>query len=40
MIFVPSRGGITHNNAELSVLEETEPGANVFLHTVVTHADR
>lgn len=40
MLFVPSRGGITHNNAELSVPEETEPGANVFLHTVVTHADR
>jgi N-carbamoyl-L-amino-acid hydrolase len=40
MIFVPSRGGITHNNAELSVQKETEPGANVFLHSVVAHADR
>ena len=40
MLFVPSRGGITHHNTELSVLEETEPGANVFLHCVVAHADR
>jgi len=40
MVFVPSRGGITHNNAELSVQEETEPGANVFLHGVVARADR
>lgn len=40
MIFVPSRGGITHHNTELSVQEETEPGANVFLHSVVAHADR
>ena len=40
MLFVPSRGGITHHNNELSVLEETEPGANVFLHTVVAHAAR
>ena len=40
MMFVPSRGGITHHNKELSVQEETEPGANVFLHSVVAHADR
>ena len=40
MIFVPSRGGITHHNTELSVQEETEPGANVLLHSVVAHADR
>jgi N-carbamoyl-L-amino-acid hydrolase len=40
MMFVPSRDGITHNNAELTVQEEAEPGANVFLHSVITHADR
>ncbi len=40
MLFVPSRGGITHHNTELSVLEETAPGANVFLHTIVAHAER
>lgn len=40
MVFVPSRGGITHHNTELSVQEETEPGANVFLHGVVARADR
>ncbi len=39
-LFVPSRGGITHHNTELTVQEEAEPGINVFLHTVVTHADR
>jgi N-carbamoyl-L-amino-acid hydrolase len=40
MMFVPSRGGITHNNNELTVQEEAEPGANVFLHSVVARADR
>jgi beta-ureidopropionase / N-carbamoyl-L-amino-acid hydrolase len=40
MMFVPSRGGITHHNMELTVQEEAEPGANVFLHSVVAHADR
>jgi N-carbamoyl-L-amino-acid hydrolase len=40
MMFVPSRGGITHNNNELTVQEEAEPGANVFLHSVVERADR
>lgn len=40
MMFVPSRDGITHHNDELTVQEEAEPGANVFLHSVVTHADR
>jgi N-carbamoyl-L-amino-acid hydrolase len=39
MMFVPSRGGITHHNTELTVQEEAEPGANVFLHSVVAHAD-
>ena len=40
MIFVPSRGGITHHNTELTVQEEAEPGANLLLHSVVAHADR
>ncbi len=40
MIFVPCRDGITHHNNELATLEETAPGAQVFLHAVVNRADR
>jgi beta-ureidopropionase / N-carbamoyl-L-amino-acid hydrolase len=40
MIFTPCRGGITHNNLELATKDETVPGLNVLLHSVVAHADR
>ncbi len=40
MIFVPCRNGITHHNTELATLEQTAPGARVFLHAVINHADR
>jgi beta-ureidopropionase / N-carbamoyl-L-amino-acid hydrolase len=40
MIFTPCRDGITHNNRELATQDETVPGVNVLLHSVVTRADR
>lgn len=40
MIFTPCRGGITHNNHELTTLEETLPGLRVLLNAVVARADR
>lgn len=40
MIFTPCRGGITHNNHELTTLEETLPGLRVLHHAVVARADR
>lgn len=40
MIFVPCRGGITHNNAEDATPADLEPGLNVLLHSVVARADR
>ena len=40
MIFTPCRGGITHNNHELTTLEETLPGIRVLLDAVVTRANR
>jgi N-carbamoyl-L-amino-acid hydrolase len=40
MIFTPCQGGITHNNQELATQEETAPGVNVLLHSVVARADR
>jgi beta-ureidopropionase / N-carbamoyl-L-amino-acid hydrolase len=39
MIFVPSRGGISHNVAEYSAPEHIEAGANVLLHTLLRFAD-
>jgi beta-ureidopropionase / N-carbamoyl-L-amino-acid hydrolase len=40
MMFTPCRGGITHNNRELATKDETAPGVNVLLHSVVARADR
>jgi N-carbamoyl-L-amino-acid hydrolase len=40
MIFTPCRGGITHNNHELTTLEESLPGVTVLLHAVVARANR
>lgn len=40
MIFTPCKEGITHNNLEDAVLEETVPGVNVLLHAVVDRANR
>jgi N-carbamoyl-L-amino-acid hydrolase len=40
MIFTPCRGGITHNNHELTTLEETVPGVTVLLHAVLARANR
>jgi N-carbamoyl-L-amino-acid hydrolase len=40
MIFTPCRGGITHNNRELTTLEETIPGMTVLLNAVVARANR
>jgi N-carbamoyl-L-amino-acid hydrolase len=40
MIFTPCRGGITHNNDELTTLEESVPGATVLLHAVLARANR
>ena len=38
MIFVPSRGGISHNAAEYTAPEHIEAGANVLLHTLLIQA--
>ncbi len=35
MIFVPSRGGISHSAEEYTAPEQIEAGANVLLHTLV-----
>jgi N-carbamoyl-L-amino-acid hydrolase len=40
MIFTPCRGGITHNNHELTTLEETIPGVTVLLNAVLARANR
>lgn len=39
MIFVPSRGGVSHSPAEYSSPEDLEAGANVLLHTALLLAD-
>jgi beta-ureidopropionase / N-carbamoyl-L-amino-acid hydrolase len=38
MIFVPSRGGISHNESEFTSQADCEKGANVLLHTVLALA--
>ena len=38
MIFVPSQGGISHNEAEFTSSAECEKGANVLLHAVLALA--
>jgi beta-ureidopropionase / N-carbamoyl-L-amino-acid hydrolase len=38
MIFVPSRGGISHNTTEYTAPEHVEAGANVLLHTALALA--
>lgn len=40
MIFMPCKGGITHNNEESCDPEDLRPAANVLLHAVVARADR
>ncbi len=40
MIFVPSRGGISHSPQEYSRPEDLEAGANVLLHTVLELAEQ
>lgn len=39
-ILVPCRDGVTHHNTELATPDQAAPGAQVFLHAVVDHADR
>ena len=39
MIFVPSRGGISHNPAEYSAPEHLDAGANVLLHVMAQLAE-
>ena len=36
MIFVPSRGGISHSPLEYTAPDDTERGANVLLHSLLT----
>jgi len=38
MIFVPSKGGLSHNPAEYTSLEEISAGANVLLDIMVNAA--
>jgi N-carbamoyl-L-amino-acid hydrolase len=38
MIFVPSRGGISHNEAEWSAPEHLEASCNVLLHAMLARA--
>ena len=38
MIFVPSRGGISHNINEYTAPDHIEAGANVLLHTLIKQA--
>jgi N-carbamoyl-L-amino-acid hydrolase len=40
MVFVPSKGGISHNPAEDTAPEDLEAGANVLLQVLLTLADR
>jgi N-carbamoyl-L-amino-acid hydrolase len=40
MIFVPSRGGISHNEAEWSTLEQCAAGAQVLLNAVLEYDRR
>ena len=40
MIFVPCGRGISHNEAELTRMEDALPGANVLLHAVIARANR
>ena len=35
MIFVPSRGGISHAPAEFTSEQQISDGANVLLHTII-----
>ncbi len=37
MIFVPSAGGISHNESEYTSLEECGAGAQVLLETVLAY---
>ncbi len=39
MVFVPSRGGISHNPAEFTSPEHIEAGANVLLHVLLRLAE-
>lgn len=39
MIFIPSRGGVSHSPAEYSSPEDLAAGANVLLHTVLKLAE-
>jgi N-carbamoyl-L-amino-acid hydrolase len=36
MIFVPSKGGISHSPGEFTPAEDMANGANVLLHTLMT----
>ena len=38
MIFVPSRGGISHNVAEYTAPEEIRAGADVLLQALISRA--
>jgi N-carbamoyl-L-amino-acid hydrolase len=38
MIFVPSRGGISHNVAEFTATDDLAAGANVLLHALLAMA--
>ena len=38
MIFVPSRGGLSHNIGEYTAPDEIEAGANVLLSVVIARA--
>jgi beta-ureidopropionase / N-carbamoyl-L-amino-acid hydrolase len=40
MIFTPCRGGITHNNNELTTLDEQVPGVETLLNVVTARANR
>jgi N-carbamoyl-L-amino-acid hydrolase len=40
MVFTPCDRGISHNEAELTRLEDALPGVNVLLHAVLERADR
>ena len=40
MIFVPSRGGISHSPDEWTTKEQCAAGANVLLHTVLRVDER
>jgi N-carbamoyl-L-amino-acid hydrolase len=40
MIFVPSQGGISHNEAESTSREECAAGAQVLLNAVLAYDER